>query len=412
MHNKRAGLLSSIKALAVIQFCVMIAPFLVFPYLIRVLGVEQFGLLSFALAISLFLQMFFDFGTGLYGARALSTAACIEERSKIVSLVVFVRIFLAVIVFAAYFPVLMFSEKFKNDFGLFVFAYALAFVNSLSLDWYFNGVESNRVLLYATILSKSLYTILVFMLISSSDQAPVVVAVSIACSCIQVAITFFWVVFKGLVRLRWVGFRNIFLFCGKSYHLFLSKIFVESYRSGGAIILGVFTTNEVVSYYAVAEKIVSIVQTLQFPVGKALMPYSTRSISELGLSLHKRKVKKIAPFVLAFYLIVVVVIIFMAEEIVFLVSGKAVPEIIESLLIISPVIFFGGLNYLMLCVYILPAKRDIFFRKTITFVCLLSLIMSLVLVGKIQHLSVVYSLLVAEIMLALFVVYDFLRSDT
>gem|GEM_PF-2800721 len=47
----------------------MVLPLITFPYLIRVLGFEGFGLVNYALALVLFFVVFVDFGYNLAGTR-------------------------------------------------------------------------------------------------------------------------------------------------------------------------------------------------------------------------------------------------------------------------------------------------------------------------------------------------------
>jgi len=46
-----------------------VLPLITFPYLIRVLGFEGFGLVNYALALVLFFVVFVDFGYNLAGTR-------------------------------------------------------------------------------------------------------------------------------------------------------------------------------------------------------------------------------------------------------------------------------------------------------------------------------------------------------
>ncbi|MDZ7817337.1 MAG: oligosaccharide flippase family protein [Aliarcobacter sp.] len=68
--NKK--LLSNFFSLSSIQLVSYILPIITIPYLVRVLGVEKFGLIAFAQAIIQYFIIFTDYGFGLSATKEIA----------------------------------------------------------------------------------------------------------------------------------------------------------------------------------------------------------------------------------------------------------------------------------------------------------------------------------------------------
>src|SRR5690606_34353630 len=66
---------------------------------------------------------------------------------------------------------------------------------------------------------------------------------------------------------------TVFFYVKDGWHLFVSNISVTLYTTAVTTVLGFFSSNTVVGYYSIAEKIIQIIRGLIAPVSQTLFPY-------------------------------------------------------------------------------------------------------------------------------------------
>ena len=73
MLVKQKRLLENFLSLSVLQALNMFLPLLTFPYIVRVIGVDYFGILNVVLSIIMFFNIFIAFGFELSATKMIST---------------------------------------------------------------------------------------------------------------------------------------------------------------------------------------------------------------------------------------------------------------------------------------------------------------------------------------------------
>ena len=236
------GLFSNFASLSVLQAANYILPLIILPYLVRVIGVEKFGLVVFAQAIIQYFIIITDFGFNLSATREIATnREDISKLSTIFSSVLAIKSILLIVCFGILVILVTVFDKFSSDAEIYLFTYGLVIGNFLFPVWFFQGMEKMKFITALTVLGRVIYIVLLFVFVpQESDYMKVPLLNSIGMittGLISVALA----MKKFKVRLRIPAMSAMISQFRNSSQFFLSRVSVSLYSSFNTLILGFFT---------------------------------------------------------------------------------------------------------------------------------------------------------------------------
>jgi PST family polysaccharide transporter len=279
-------LLSNFFSLSILQAFTYILPLLTLPYLVRVLGVDKFGLVMFAQAFIMFFNILVDYGFNLSATREVSIHR--DDKNKLTEIFSSVMSIKAMLIFVSFFilTIVVFSfEKFSNDWELYYLSFLVVIGNAIFPIWYFQGIEKMKYITIVNITSKLIFTILIFVVIQEPSDY-IYIPVLNGFGFIIGGITSLWIVYKNFnqsfIFQKYIVLKMYFI---DSSQFFLSRVSATSYFTANVFILGLFTNTTMVGYYSIAEKLYGGIQSLYAPITQALYPYITK---ERNIKLFKK----------------------------------------------------------------------------------------------------------------------------
>lgn len=270
-------LLSNFFSLSVLKIFSYILPLLILPYLIRILGVEKFGLVMFAQSFIIFFNIFIEFGFGLSATREISLYRNDKDKiTEIFSSVLSIKLILLLFSFIFLNLIIFNFNRFSSDWLLYELSFLMIIGEAVFAEWYFLGIEEMKYITILTIFSNLLYTILIFIVIKSQNDYIYVIFLkglsSILIGCISLYIIFLKYHQKFKIQ-KFSILRNYFK---DTLEFFFSKIAVMIYRISNTFILGIFTNNTIVGYYNISEKLYSAIYNLYQPIVQVLYPHMSK----------------------------------------------------------------------------------------------------------------------------------------
>ena len=279
-------LLSNFLSLSVLQIFTYALPLLTLPYLVRVLGVENYGLVMFAQSFIMFFSILVDYGFNLSATREISVHRDDKEKvSEIYSSVMTIKV---ILIFLSFFilSVVVFSfEKFNQDKELYLITYLMVVGQGLFPIWYFQGLERMKYITGINIVSRVIFTIAIFIFVNETDDyilVPLLNGLGITIGSLY-SLYLIKMSFKQQFKLQ--SFNSIKTHFKDSTDFFLSRVSVSIYTSANVFVLGLFTNNTMVGYYSIAEKLYQAIQGLYGPISQTLYPYVAK---EKSIALYKK----------------------------------------------------------------------------------------------------------------------------
>ena len=393
-QNRRV--FSNFFSLSVLQFATYLAPLITLPYLVRVLGPSRYGLVEFARALSIYFVILTEYGFNLSATQEISIHRDDPRKvSEIFSAVMVIRLLLLVLSFIIMGLLVVTVPKLRTEWLVYLFAFGTVVGQCLFPVWLFQGLERMRHIAVLNILARLLITVSIFVFIRRSADYVYVPLVQSAGIILMGA--------GGLV-MAWRSFPVRFEFPSvaalrreiiSGWHLFVSTIATTLYTTSNTVILGLFTSDTYVGYYAAGDKIVRAIQGLQLPLSQAIFPHVGRLAAEskaaaLTFAAQVAKLVGIVTLVLSMGLLIG------APHIGRIVLGPGFDASVPVVRILSFLPFIIGLSN----IFGVQIMVNFGMKKTLTRILvmagLFNLVLALVLVVPLRHVGVSIAVLLTE----------------
>lgn len=267
-------LIENFFSLSALQIFGYLLPLITLPYLVRVLGVEKYGLVAFATAFVVYFQILTDYGFNLSANREISINRNNKQQiSKIFSSVMIIKSFLLMLSFSLLIAIVWSFDKFNVNWQLYVFAFGMVLGNVLFPVWFFQGMEKMKYSTILNILAQVIFTLAIFVFIRVENDFVYVPLIN-SMGFIVAGILSLILIYKDFnVKFMLPEFNFLLETFKDSTQFFLSRASVSIYTSSNAFFLGLFTNNIFVGYYAAAEKLYGAALGLYGPLIQSLYPF-------------------------------------------------------------------------------------------------------------------------------------------
>lgn len=246
---------------------------LIYPFLIRVLGAESYGLYAYALAVVTLFITFVSFGFDLPAAKKIAENAGNKERmSQVLSKVTSTKILLEVVALTIYASLFLFSSKMRENALIFAIVFAQTITNIVFPQWYFQGVQRMRVVTYIQVALKLATLPLIFWLLRSPDDCWIYALIVSTSSVAGGMVAWLIVRFKDGLQMRYVALPAVWRSIRETAPFFLTNATSILKEQGVVLLIGQFLGMSEVAVYDLANKIIVIPRTIFSKLNDALYP--------------------------------------------------------------------------------------------------------------------------------------------
>lgn len=256
-----------------------VVPLLQFPYITRVLGVDEFGLFVFSFSVITFLRIITNFGFDLYLPKEIiENKYETKQTNKILTQTIFARFFLFCIATIILFIIYFYTEYYKGRENLLFIILVAVFFNSFSLTWFYQSKEMIYIYSRITVAVNFISLGLVFLFVKTQNDLHILLWLTAFTSISVFIIAHFIARVKFNISLEKVKFVDVKNMLKKSFEYFISRVGVSIYATLGGFVIGAFSGDlKQVAYYGAAHQLYSAGIYAFGAICTPLLPYMVRT---------------------------------------------------------------------------------------------------------------------------------------
>ena len=277
----RRRLADNIASLYVLQGLNYIIPMAVLPYLVRVLGMEMYGLLSFAQSFAQYFTILTDYGFNYSATRALAqqqsdSMAASRLFSSVSALKLLFGLFGGLLLVA----IVTLVPRLHHEAADFYVGYLAVVGNVLFPVWYYQGIQQMRYISIVSGAARLLAAVSLFVFVHRPQDMILALAIQSSGMLFSGIAGFIVVLLHFHVRLVWPTLQDMRLALAEGWHLFVSTAAISLYTNTNVFLVGMLAGNVEAGYFSAAEKLVRAMNGLIGPVSQATFPHVNTLVKE------------------------------------------------------------------------------------------------------------------------------------
>jgi len=397
MHQDTKIFLANFFQLSFLKGISRILPLITTPFLIRVIGIEKFGTLEFAKAISFYFTTFVSYGFRYSATKQVSLYK--QDKNiigQIVSSVYVLKLLIIVICFLVMIMLIVFVPKIREDHIYLLCFFPVVIASSLFPTFAFQGLDKMHWLTSLNLISKVLFMASLFIFIEKPSDAFLFPILLAAVDILRLLVAFFVLYGSLAIPVRWPVWSIMKQQMKEGLHIFLSELAIMFYSRFPTIFLKFVGDSTVVAIYTLGDKIARITAGMLEPFMQALYPIAYQKVTS-NLKAGIQYLKHLAKNSLIILGAIGIVYWLFADKIICLLAHTDLPEAVEVFKIHAflPAIVF--LSKLLGIGILIPLQAGRKYTLSILLTGLIAVGLHFILVPLFQVKGAAWSIVLSEV---------------
>lgn len=356
---------------------------IIYPILIRRIGAEAYGTYVYTFSIVSYFTTLVTYGLNMIGTRYLAIYdrdGDHDGKSRITSLMLSSKFYLALIALATFIPIALFVESLAPLRPL-LWANFLVVVSYIFMPgWYYIGIQNTRPYLYIQLITKGLLALsIILWVVDSTDTTLYALFVSIN-SIVFACIAFTYIMHKEQLTLQLLSPSSCLSLLKQSTPLFLSNILITIKSAGLNLVIGNMFGMTTLTGYDFSMRVVNTITALTKQLNTALFPsVSANYTPKKALKLFKTELFIGLAFMLG--------LILLAKPIIWIMGNGPIESLILPIFVLLtsliPIWLISGF-FIELVLTANGKNREVLFNQMIS----LALIVIGIAIAYLLHVSV------------------------
>lgn len=154
--------------ITLLELFIVASPLITYPYLVKTLGAELYGLVITSQVIASYAVIMVNFGFRSISAKDISIHRDDKNKlSEIVSSIFIIRLILWIVSFVIYYFIISIIPTYNQHLLLFLLAFGITFNDLLFPQFYFQGIEKMKFITFINIGINSIFILLIFIFVKN-----------------------------------------------------------------------------------------------------------------------------------------------------------------------------------------------------------------------------------------------------
>ncbi|MFA0052853.1 oligosaccharide flippase family protein [Vibrio breoganii] len=369
--NKYKDALNNLGYLTFLQMVNMLFPFLLYPILINLLGIETYGFVIYATGVALFISVFISYGYNLSATKLIAENITNKENvSKVFSTTLVAKTCLFLLCVLVYLLLIVTLVEKENRF-YYYYSIGSLIMEVLCPVWLFQGLNRLKPFVVINLFSKTLMLIFVIVFVSDVSDIELFLVINFLTSIITGILSICAAIRYFDVKYSRVSIDDLVDSFKNGWPIFLSTLLTSIKDRSSIIIVGTWIGKEYVVIYDIMSKSLGFLSMPQNIIQTAFFPTICKNKNLL-------EIKKTISVILFVNMALVILSIPFAGF--FLEQYFGVNDLLTYVLISSTAIFIGVSSSIARFIYI-PFHLNEIFLKTLIANLSIFVLLNIILFG-------------------------------
>lgn len=383
-------ILNAIKGIMSIVF-----PLISFPYVSKILGVENIGKYNFANSIINYVVLFAGLGISTYaireGARIRNNMG---ELRTFAGEMFSINVISTIVAYIGLFILLIIVPKFHEYTSILLILSLQVVFKTIGIEWIYSIYEDYAYITIRSIIFQALSLVLLFLLVKTQNDvnryAAITVLSSVGSNILNYVHARKYCKVSPTIKINWKKHIKPILV------LFAMSLTVTLYVSSDTTMLGLLCNDYTVGIYSVSTKIYSIVKTVLSSVLVVSIPRLSSLIGESKGDEFNEVASDIYRTLLTLVLPAITGLIVLRKQIILILADNTYIRAESSLMLLSIALLFClGAWFWGQCILVPLKKENIVFKATIVS-AIVNVVLNLVLIKTWKENAAAFTTILAE----------------
>lgn len=393
---------ASVNLMAV-QFGLYFIPLLTIPYIVKTVGIGNYGKYVFFQAVFGLLAVIINYGFIQTGVRDISTCRTLGEINSQYSAILYSKL-IGTVVAASIGAGLYFYPEFYLERPLYIYSFASLLVFLLDTTFVYQGIEKLKDYVNLSMCGNIVVLVLLFIFIKKSGDyiyLPIVFSgPRITASLISIVLLFYrFGIVPGVFSAKTIGEK-----LKSNFSIFATNISSILYTRGTQIMLGLIAGKEYVGFYAIADQLVFAYSNIQGKISTVYQPQIAQGFKD-DFASGVKKARENAYIILLIATPGFLFTQFFAFDLLYLLFGEEAANSEMILRLLSVNFVTVHMSYVLAMQVLLSLYKEWEILKPSIFAAILNLTLGSVLIYYFRHIGAALSVTAIEALVFLYFYY-------